>query len=61
MCEYCNTPPNVELKCNLILCGQYNIFDSEKKECCKVNYSNNICINQNINYCPMCGRNLKKG
>lgn len=60
MCEYCDVPTNVDLKCTLVIHGKYDNFDTYKKEWYKVNYSSEICIDEKMNYCPMCGRKLGK-
>lgn len=58
MCKYCETPPEVELKCSLILHGKHYNFNTFKQKWFKTDYSSEICSNVNINYCPMCGRKL---
>lgn len=60
MCGYCKIPPNVKLFGAVFLHGKYDSFDTYKNKFYKVDYSQEVFTNKEINYCPMCGRNLKE-
>ena len=55
-CEYCNE----ESRKPFILNDDVSVFINDKDELMIINHYSHKAENKKINYCPMCGRKLKK-